>query len=137
LHCHAGCSTEAVCTKIGVTIDDLFPNRVESIDQPKKIVATYPYSDADGNLLFEVVRFAPKDFRQRRPESTALNSWSWSTRGIPKVLYRLPETLKAIADGDNIYICEGEKDVNEMVKRGFPATCNPGGAGKWQDSGIA
>jgi hypothetical protein len=33
----------------------------------EKIVATYDYVDEVGTPLFEVVRFAPKDFRQRRP----------------------------------------------------------------------
>ena len=38
-------------------------------DKPKgKIVATYNYSDADGTLLFQVLRLEPKDFRQRRPD---------------------------------------------------------------------
>src|SRR5262245_43639267 len=32
-----------------------------------KIVATYDYGDETGKLLFQVVRFDPKDFRQRRP----------------------------------------------------------------------
>src|SRR5436305_2032636 len=30
-----------------------------------RIVATYPYTDERGELLFQVVRFPPKDFRQR------------------------------------------------------------------------
>ena len=32
-----------------------------------RIVATYPYRDASGKLLYEVVRFKSKSFRQRRP----------------------------------------------------------------------
>jgi predicted DNA-binding transcriptional regulator AlpA len=31
-----------------------------------RIAAHYPYHDEQGRLLFEVVRFYPKDFRQRR-----------------------------------------------------------------------
>lgn len=33
-----------------------------------------------------------------------------------------------------ILIAEGEKDVIALVEEGFSATCNPGGAGKWDDS---
>ena len=33
----------------------------------KAIAAIYDYSDATGRLVFQVVRFDPKDFRQRRP----------------------------------------------------------------------
>jgi hypothetical protein len=52
-------------------------------------------------------------------------------KGVQRVLFRLPELTKAIADGRPIYIAEGEKDVLALVKHGFAATCNPGGAGKW------
>lgn len=33
-----------------------------------KIVATYDYTDEHGELLFQVVRHEPKNFRQRRPQ---------------------------------------------------------------------
>ena len=36
--------------------------------QNSKIEATYNYTDESGNLLFQVVRFNPKGFRQRRPD---------------------------------------------------------------------
>lgn len=35
--------------------------------QPMREVATYDYRDADGQLLFQKVRFEPKTFLQRRP----------------------------------------------------------------------
>ena len=97
-------------------------------------MATYPYHDAAGKVLFEVVRYDPKDFKQRRPDSTAIDGWTWNTKGVNKVLFRLPEILRDIQNGKSIFICEGEKDALAMVERGFSATCNPGGAGKWQDS---
>jgi hypothetical protein len=40
----------------------------------KRIVATYDYFDADGALAFQVVRYEPKDFRQRRPDGRAAGS---------------------------------------------------------------
>ncbi|HEY5504341.1 MAG TPA: AAA family ATPase, partial [Sedimentisphaerales bacterium] len=85
-------------------------------------------------LLFQVCRLNPKDFRQRKPDATAPGDWTWKTAGVKKVLYRLPEILRDIQSSKFIFICEGEKDVLAMVQRGFSATCNPGGAGKWQDS---
>jgi DNA primase len=39
-----------------------------SLETKKKIVKTYDYKDEAGNLLFQVVRYEPKDFRQRRPD---------------------------------------------------------------------
>ena len=34
----------------------------------KRLAARYPYSDEHGTLLYEVVRFEPKSFAQRRPD---------------------------------------------------------------------
>jgi hypothetical protein len=92
-----------------------------------KILARYPYRDEAGNLLFEVVRLHPKDFRQRHPNGNG--SWIWKTKGIRKVLYRLPELITAPAD-QWVFIVEGEKDVDNLVKRKLVATTNPGGAAK-------
>ncbi len=99
---------------------------------PGQIVATYDYHDRNGKTLFQVVRYDPKDFRQRRPDGNG--GWIWSIKGIEKVLFRLPEILSDVQSGKQIFLCEGEKDVLAMVKKGFSATCNPMGAKKWQAS---
>jgi putative DNA primase/helicase len=97
-----------------------------------RIVKTYPYHDEAGQLLFQVVRFDPKDFRQRRPDPTKPDGWNWSTTGVRKVPYRLPELIEAIALGKTVFIAEGERDVDRLASLGVPATTNPGGAGKWR-----
>jgi hypothetical protein len=102
-----------------------------------KIVATYDYPDENGKLIFQVVRFDPKDFRQRRPAqpdddpAKVRNGWVWEVRGLRQVPYRLPEVLEAIRLGGPIWIAEGEKDADNLWNLGIPATCNPGGVGKW------
>jgi AAA domain-containing protein len=93
------------------------------------IVATYDYHDEGGALLFQVVRYEPKDFRQRRPDGSG--GWDWSVKGVRQVPYRLPQILEN--DDRLICIVEGEKDVERLWKLGVPATCNAGGAGKWRD----
>ncbi|MDY6918453.1 MAG: AAA family ATPase [Chloroflexota bacterium] len=95
-------------------------------------MATYDYTDPEGELLYQVVRFQPKTFRQRRPDGNG--GWVWNLKGTKPVLYRLPEVLQAVADGQRVYICEGEKDVNGLWGLGLAATTNSGGAGKWRDS---
>jgi hypothetical protein len=94
------------------------------------IVATYDYTDEKGNLLFQVVRYDPKDFRQRRPDGHG--GWIWALDDTRRVLYRLPELPTAIEWDDVIYVVEGEKDVDSLRARKLVATCNPGGAGKWR-----
>jgi hypothetical protein len=76
-----------------------------STEPVRRITATYDYTDEIGLLLFQVVRFEPKDFRQRRPDGQG--SWNWNLTGIEPVLYKLPEVLAA----SSLLIVEEEKDV--------------------------
>ncbi len=99
-------------------------------------IATYDYTGATGEFLFQVVRYEPKTFRQRRrvvkmDGTSAGISWEYNIKGISRVLYRLPK----VAAADQVLVVEGEKDVESLERLGFVATCNPGGAcnhaGKW------
>jgi hypothetical protein len=90
-----------------------------------EIVATYNYQDEHGDLLYQICRMIPKDFRQRKPK--AGGGWEWSIKGVRRVLYRLPELLSAVLTAI-VFIVEGEKDVDSLVKLGLVATCNSGGA---------
>src|SRR5262249_48073251 len=98
---------------------------------PAEVAREFAASDENGTLLFQVVRFEPKDFRQRRPDGRG--GWIWNVRDARRVLYRLPELLKAVAAGETIYIPEGEKDVDNLRALEVFATTNPGGIKKWRD----
>ena len=37
---------------------------------PRVVEATYDYRDETGEMLFQVVGYVGKDFRQRRPDAT-------------------------------------------------------------------
>jgi hypothetical protein len=127
------CSVSAICNAIGLQPADLSPAPGSSLPRTgKQIVATYNYTAADGKLLHQVVRYHPKDFRQRRPDPRAKGRWLWNLRGVPPVLYRLPDVLKAVAEGQLVCVVEGEKDVDNLARLGICATTNPGGAGKWK-----
>jgi hypothetical protein len=130
VHCHANCATRDVLAALGMKMSDLMPPRASN--RKGKIVATYDYHNADGDVEFQVVRFDPKDFRQRRPKVGG--GWEWQVKGCKVVPYRLPDLLKH--DDLVVYVVEGEKDVDRL--RSIPgwdvvATCNAGGAGKWKD----
>lgn len=126
LTCHAGCDPDDVLAALRLTWADLAEDDdYEPRAEPRRIVAVYPYTDEVGKHLFDVVRFEPKDFRQRQPDGT------WNLRGVRRVPYRLPAVLDAVAAGRTVYVVEGEKDVHAVEAAGEVATCNPGGAGKW------
>ncbi len=90
--------------------------------------AVYDYVDERGILLFQVVRFPGKSFRQRRPNGKG--GWIGNLDGVRRVLYRLPELLAR--QGDPVHIVEGERDAERLASQGLVATTNPGGAGKWR-----
>jgi hypothetical protein len=129
-----GCPADAICEAVGIQLKDLFPanHRNGGPAGGLNIVATYDYVDADGKLLFQVVRLAPKGFRQRRPDPQGKQGWSWNFKGVRPVLYRLPAVLKAVAEGPRVFVTEGEKDADNLARLGLTATTNAGGAGKWR-----
>lgn len=105
---------------------------LDSGEKPLTPEAVYTYRDLDGDPLFEVVRFPEKDFRQRSPDPDG-DGWRWSTSGVEKTLYRLPEVAEAVDRGETVYVVEGEKDVERLRdEEGVIATTAPGGAGNWR-----
>jgi 5S rRNA maturation endonuclease (ribonuclease M5) len=96
----------------------------------KRQVAVYRYEDSAGELVHEVVRFDPKEFRQRRPDGKG--GHIWNMQGVSPTLYNLPSVANAAARGELVVVVEGEKDADRLNALGFVATCNAGGAGKWK-----
>jgi hypothetical protein len=97
----------------------------ERKDQP---TATYDYTDKDGTVLFQALRFGDgkgKTFRQRQPDGKG--GWIWSVPEDVRTLYNLPEVTRA----EEVFIVEGEKDVETARRLGVTATTNALGAGKW------
>ena len=91
----------------------------------RRLIKTYDYTDAQGELLFQVCRYEPKDFRQRHKVN---GKWVWNIKGIQPVLYHLSEVLKA----KEVLVTEGEKDVDNLRAIGFTATTCPMGVKKWR-----
>lgn len=118
------------CNHCGWTGGAYYNGKANGRDGDAAFVAIYDYVAESGDLLFQVCRKANKSFPQRRPDGKG--GWIWGTKGVTKVLYRLPELIAAIAAGETILIVEGKKDVNAAWRLVFAATCNPGGAGKWR-----
>jgi len=136
IKCHAGCDVKAIVRALGLEMRDLFPPKERKPKRKrnrkeKRIVATYSYVDEDGRLLFEVVRYEPKEFVQRRPDGRG--GFIYNLGDVRRVLYKLPDVLRAVQLGETVYITEGEKDADALAALGLVATTNPHGAGKWRD----
>lgn len=135
--CHRGCTLPEIAQALGFGLRDLFPKRDKVTDlEHKRIVATYAYTDAQGELLYEVVRYRPKDFRQRCKDPQG--NWVWSIASIPddaRPLYQLPQVIKAVQEGRTVWVVEGEKDAENLqweIPVGDVATTNSGGAAHWR-----
>jgi hypothetical protein len=88
------------------------------------VTASYIYRDRNAAPYLRVQRTATKQFFQQHWDGA---NWIKGKPQGPKVPYRLPELLAANPT-TLVYICEGEKDADNLAKLGFLATCNSGGA---------
>jgi len=122
--CGAGCTRAAILAALHLSEKEMWLEpREEPKSTMKKTAATYDYKDSDGTLLYQSIRYAPKDFRQRRPDG---DGWRWNLNGIRRVLYGFPE----LQGKKTVVICEGEKDADRLRALGLTATCGVGG--KWR-----
>lgn len=60
----------------------------------RKIDKTYDYTDEQGNLLFQTVRYEPKDFKQRRPDGKG--GWIYNLKDVRLMPYNLPLNAKSV-----------------------------------------
>lgn len=103
LHCFAGCPSADVVAALGLRMADLFAAEYR-YDDGRRVQRDY---DGGGR----------KRFRQ-----------SGNTQARPS-LYRLGKVRQAVANGEPVYLVEGEKDVHALESLGVVATTTPMGAG--------
>jgi putative DNA primase/helicase len=93
-------------------------------------LTSYVYRDRDGAIRFRKVRNRPgrkPRFWLQKPDGCG--GWIKGTKGVDtSLLYRADEIAEAIAAGRGICCAEGEKDVDNLHRLGFAATCNAHGA---------
>ena len=110
----------------------------EAVKAKRRIINSYDYHDATGQMVFQAVRYEPKGFSQRRPNGKG--GWIHNMNGVTRVPFHLP----AVVRSNVAIITEGEKDANEVLeaatafpnedgKLSYATSTNIGGAGKWQD----
>ena len=125
LHCHAGCTFEAILAAAELKASDLYD---QEPDQARR-ETYYNYHDAEGKVIGRTVKVTvpKKDFWQERPNERG----GWEKKyGSAGILYRLPEIL---AKPDrHVFICEGEKSADAVRGLGLLATTNALGAKKWK-----
>jgi len=148
VYCHRGngCSFEQICSAVGMKPADLFADaptpgattETKKKSKKKKLVKSYRYHDENGEFVYEKLRYVTEDgkktFLQRRPDPSVPGEYVYTLDGVRKVLYNLPAVLRAVSEGEPVYVVEGEKDADTLSAMGFVATTGPSGAGsgKWE-----
>lgn len=122
--CMAGCATKEVLERVGLTMKDIMAP--QSMKPHKSIAAVYSYYDANGSKLAEKVRYDDKSFTWRHEDGDGKTVWK-KPQGVC-LLYNL-HILANYPKDNTIYLVEGEKDVNTLMRLKFPAVCTPDGAG--------
>jgi hypothetical protein len=97
------------------------------------------YEDADKNIVLRVERREngevdedgkpKKQYWQSRPDDSG--GWVYDVKRVEPVPYRLPDLNNALLLNIPIFLAEGEKCVDALLKLGVVATTNAGGAGFW------
>jgi putative DNA primase/helicase len=155
VYCHAGCESGEILDRVGLKMADLFDKSLEKSSkyQTQNIEKIYQYKDQTGKVLFEKIRYKPKRFNQRRVVNgitlwgleagryyeTFKGSGQYSMKernsvdsmlceGVEPVLYNLPDLIQVIEGKEEVYIVEGEKDVENLKLWGLTGTCNFDGA---------
>ena len=140
--CHSGCDQHELFAAIrdyGLLPDLEIRDPLASIKplpalQAPVLEHEWVYVDEYGDPLFVKQRFKTgttkgKDYRQARINKDGSKSYSLGDCRI--VPYRLPELLNAKTAGRAIYLVEGEKAADALVKIGAIATSAHSGSGSW------
>jgi hypothetical protein len=98
---------------IGCDLLPLSGNGVAAVSN-RRLVATFDYPDATGELASQVLRYEPKQFIQRRPDGNG----GWRYRGGPRLPYRLPEIIEAIGLGHTIFVVAWDRGRLRCPARG-------------------
>jgi hypothetical protein len=100
----------------------------EALTPKKYVEARFDYYGPDGDLIFQVERYHPKTFRQRRPDGKG--GWLYNLQGVTQVPYNL---VGLIQNPDApVYVVEGEKAAEALISVGQVATTNAGGSANWK-----
>jgi DNA polymerase len=94
-------------------------------------VATYIYAHPDRPKYLRVDKYDSHKFYQYHWDGKCWVCKIKGTYAETKIPYRLPELIVA-PPAEPVWICEGEKDADNVAALGLIATTNPGGAKQFQ-----
>ena len=109
-------------------LDDLKGRYQRGERRGSKVINEYIYEDQHGEPYLRVERTEDKQFPQSHWDG---KTWKWGKPKGPKIPYFLP-SLIAAPPVARVYICEGEKDAENVMELKLLSTSASEGAGKWK-----
>ena len=140
---HAGCCKEDIVQAMGMQMRDLFydteprsPNWKAYVEgrEKRKIEAVYNYVSINGCYAFTKIRLEGKKIIYGKLQNDRFTYGLGHDVGRKsyKAIYGSLQAInKAIAEGKPIFIPEGEKDADTLIKQGYTAFAY-GGVNDWQ-----
>ena len=139
LHCHAGCSTDAIVDALGINVGDLYPEKpsapkrsitVAGLADSKKLDAAYLRSLglrdlADGGIGVPYRDESGDEVAVKRRTALAAKDGSFWQKGKPLMPYGL-DRLGDARDAGYLFLVEGESDCFTLWHHGVPALGIPG-----------
>jgi archaellum biogenesis ATPase FlaH len=133
--CFAGCSYVQIVQALGINEHEQknkFKLDIKRGEKTQMVVAKYDYTDETGEVLYQAVRLEPKEFRLRRQDADG--KWIYNLQGVKRIPYHLPEIIEARAKGYPVFLCEGEKDADNLrTTFGVTATTTALGSNAWNN----
>ena len=117
LKCQAGCDTHDILARVGLKPRDLFYDSEHPPKTRAEVVAVYTYPTGVQKL-----RKSDKSFAWRRPDGSG--GWIYNRQGVPHSLY-----VAGDLSSNMIAVVEGEKDADNLHKRGYGPVSGEDGAG--------
>lgn len=128
LKCFAGCSVDDILHSLNLEKSDLYYYTGVTKSEITN-TTTYKYYNADGSLAYTKTRCDKSD--GSKSFYFELPNGAKSLKGVQKVLYNLPAVIKA----ETVYLVEGEKCAEAVIKQGYTATTLCTGANsKWDNT---
>lgn len=157
VRCWAGCETESICTAVGLSLADLFPDRPGATSSRPAPAKRERKADATFSTCNEALR--ELDRREKRKGRQRVRLWTYhDAGGVPVgvvVRYETPDGSKAVipisrqpdgqwsirampeprllyqlptmAGAERVYVTEGEKAADAIISLRLVATTSPGG----------
>ena len=150
LKCFSGCDTEGILQAAGLSYADIGSEKQQltcfdrllygfsqKYGEGVKVTAEYRYKDENGKYLYSKLRIEGGSIEGKLIRYYKVDKMQDKCEKLPDnqkhVLYRLPEFIRLKNDAAQVFIVEGEKDVETLRKlgNGFACATTAGGVSDW------